>query len=220
MIIDCIADLHGFYPELEGGDFLVIAGDLTARDEEKEYFDFSSWCSNLKYDCIIVIAGNHDRFIEKKTDLWRNLLPLKVRYLCDSGTEYNGLKIWGSPWTPLFKGVNPKCKVFMLPDDALFDKWEMIPKGIDILITHGPAFGTLDYRELEDGTRWHMGSQSLESWIKYVERPQYHIFGHIHEAYGIAEEYPTYNDKMMQSINCSHVNEKYKPVNKPIRIEI
>jgi len=28
MIIDCISDLHGYYPELEGGDLLIIAGDL------------------------------------------------------------------------------------------------------------------------------------------------------------------------------------------------
>jgi hypothetical protein len=33
MIIDCIADLHGHYPKLDGGDLLIICGDLTARDQ-------------------------------------------------------------------------------------------------------------------------------------------------------------------------------------------
>ncbi len=27
MIIDCISDLHGFYPELLGGDLLIVGGD-------------------------------------------------------------------------------------------------------------------------------------------------------------------------------------------------
>lgn len=36
MIIDCISDLHGQYPQLEGGDLLIVAGDLTARDKPKD----------------------------------------------------------------------------------------------------------------------------------------------------------------------------------------
>ncbi len=35
MIIDCISDLHGFKPNLNGGDLLIIGGDLTARDNTK-----------------------------------------------------------------------------------------------------------------------------------------------------------------------------------------
>lgn len=33
MIIDCIGCLHDHYPELEGGDLLIVTGDLTARDD-------------------------------------------------------------------------------------------------------------------------------------------------------------------------------------------
>jgi Icc-related predicted phosphoesterase len=36
MIIDCISDLHGAQPKLEGGDLLIVAGDLTARDTEQQ----------------------------------------------------------------------------------------------------------------------------------------------------------------------------------------
>jgi len=222
MKIDCIGDLHGHFPKMEGGDLLIIAGDLTAHDLIDEYFELFGWLDNQMYKKIVLIAGNHDNLMTNDHYL-KSFLPVKskIEYLCDSGTEYKGLKIWGSPWSPYFKRVNPLCKAFMLPDEALFEKWEMIPKGIDILITHTPAFGTLDYRELNDGTRYHMGSKTLEAWIKYVERPLIHCFGHIHECGGMqVEEYATYNDKMMQSINCSYVNAKYKPVNKPMRIEI
>lgn len=31
MIIDCISDLHGEYPILEGGDLLIVAGDLVVN---------------------------------------------------------------------------------------------------------------------------------------------------------------------------------------------
>lgn len=31
MIIDFISDTHGHYPELEGGDLLIVAGNPTAN---------------------------------------------------------------------------------------------------------------------------------------------------------------------------------------------
>jgi Icc-related predicted phosphoesterase len=221
MKIDVVADLHGYYPQLAGGDLLIIAGDLTASDEKEEYDDFMGWLDIYEclYKKIVIIAGNHDNFLQSNPEYISSHEYENIEYLCDSGTEFDGLKIWGSPWSPWFPRINPLCKAFVFPDEALFDKWEMIPKGTDILITHTPAYGTLDYRQMEDGTKYHMGSKTLEAWIKYVERPLIHVFGHIHECGGMqAEEYATYNDQMMKSINCSYVNEKYRPVNKPITI--
>lgn len=222
MKITCLSDLHGNYPELEGGDLLIIAGNLTSSDKQNKYLEFFLWLMHQNYTMKVFISGNHDNLIlqrKVKFDKASN-----CQYLCDSGTELltNGklLKIWGSPWSPLFPGVNPKCKAFMTQDEHLYDKWMMIPQDTDILITHCPAYGTLDYRELEDGTRYHMGSKTLEAWIKYVGRPRFHVFGHIHAGYGVAEDYVTHNHAMMQSINCSHVDEYYKPVNKPITFEI
>ena len=135
MKIDCISDLHGWYPQLVGGDLLIIAGDLTARHTEKEFYEFSEWAGSQDYDNIIVIAGNHDAWLEKaskeKIKDWSDFGSFT--YLCDSGVEMvtqgNRLKIWGSPWSPLFKEVNPKCMAFMKEDRDLFDQWEMIPAG-------------------------------------------------------------------------------------------
>lgn len=229
MKITCIADLHGFKPELEGGDLLIVAGDLTARDTSNEYLEFLKWLDVQKYDRKIVIAGNHDGLIQNgkkiKTEkgYFNSVIPIlaiRSEYLQDSGTEYEGLKIWGSPWTPTFKGINPKCTAFTYGDETRFydEKVMKIPHDIDILITHGPAYGILDEIPIEDGTLFHVGSKALTGYLKYVVRPKIHVFGHIHEAYGIKEVFPTYDDKMMISVNCSHVNEKYKPVNKPIEI--
>ncbi len=228
MIIDCISDLHGFYPHLDGGDLLIIAGDLTAKDTIEQHSDFKKWLYVQKYTKKIVVAGNHDNdfiglsshpyiFSSYNTKTGKQISY--AEYLCDSVTEFEGLKIWGSPWTKTFPGMNPKCKAFTFnTEDELYDKFVQIPLGLDILITHGPAYGILDGVPIEDGTLHHCGSKALYNWLKYVERPRYHIFGHIHEAYGQEEYFPTYLDNMMQSINCSHVDGKYRPVNKPIRI--
>lgn len=217
MIIDCIADLHGFYPKLEGGDLLIVAGDLTARDQIQEYYYFVDWIGSQNYKRKIVIGGNHDNLLKNHSIAFKNST---FEYLCDSGTEFEGLKIWGSPWTPLFKGVNPHCTAFMKPENELSDYWDKIPMGIHILVTHGPAFGILDEIPQQDGTLYHAGSTSLLGWLRYVERPLLHVFGHIHEAYGRKEAFASYDGKMVQSVNCSYVNEHYKPVNKPIRIRL
>lgn len=221
MIIDCVADLHGYYPKLEGGDLLIVAGDLTARDEQDQYLEFGNWLKEQKYTKKVLIAGNHDGRLQKITMSGKTLhFPfMGCDYLFDSGTEIEGFKIWGSPWTLKFPGMNPKCMAFTCDiEEELMDKWDKIPHDTDILITHSPAFGILDGIPLEDGSLYHAGSKGLFGWLKYVERPKLHVFGHIHEGFGQAEEFLTYNDKMMKSINASYVDEHYKPVNKPIRV--
>lgn len=224
MIIDCIGCLHGAQPKLKGGDLLIITGDLTASDKPVQFLQFLLWLDKQRYAKKIFIGGNHDNILVENPPLPENL-PDYTEYLCDSGTQFEGLKIWGSPWTASFKGINPKCMAFTIPfgcdtEDYLMDKWDMTPHDTDILITHSPAYSILDGIPMEDGSLFHVGSKSLYAWLKYVERPRLHVFSHIHEAYGQTEHFPTYDDKMMISVNCSIMNERYKPVNAPIRIQL
>lgn len=226
MIIDCIADLHGFYPALEGGDLLIVAGDLTKRDTLDGYIDFKNWvieAGNI-YKKIIIIAGNHDNMIHNKPngfDLYFCLNPLdKWVYLQDQGCEFEGLKIWGSPWTKTFKLMDPHCKAFTVDtEEELENKWQLVPPDTDILITHSPPFGILDGVENEyGGPLFHAGSSSLGYFVK-KHKPKLHVFGHIHEGYGrhfhLNESYDP-NDTIY--VNASYVNELYEPVNKPVRI--
>jgi metallophosphoesterase superfamily enzyme len=37
MIVDCISDLHGFYPEMEGEDLLIVAGNHDTQMQEEDY---------------------------------------------------------------------------------------------------------------------------------------------------------------------------------------
>ena len=227
MIIDVVSDLHGCKPALQGGDLLIVAGDLTARDTHAEYLKFFHWLANTPYKKRIVIAGNHDNLAQTEDIL--SISKGDFEYLCDSGTEFEGLKIWGIPWSKRFIGMNPKCMAFTYYDENWFydEKVDKIPVDMDILITHSPPYGILDEVKLEGQFKLsepplqmyeHVGSKSLYNWLKYVGRPQLHVFGHIHEAYGQKEVFPTYNDKMMISINASIMNEHYEPVNKPVRV--
>ncbi len=220
MIIDCISDLHGYHPDLKGGDLLIIAGDLTSRDTMEDYVDFMKWLDPIAshYKKVVLIAGNHDNLIQKHG---KEILPSFCEYLCDSGTEFEGLKIWGSPWTKTFKGMNPHCKAFTVDtEDELMDKFDLIPHDTRILITHSPPFGILDGIPIYDGSLFHAGSKALYGWLKYVERPFLHVFGHIHEGHGTRELFPSHEDKIMISVNASYVNAKYQPFNKPIRVTL
>ena len=219
MDITCISDLHGFYPELEGGDLLIVAGDLTARDRFTEYQNFFKWLLEQKYSRKILVAGNHDNHLK---GLFYNGEETDLAYLCDSGTEFEGLNIWGSPWTKTFEGMNPHCKAFTLDtEEELEEKWRMIPWNVDILITHSPPYGILDEVAMDVFIEGHqcyhfenVGSHSL-GYYSRMHQPKLHVFGHIHEGYGkeVDEGTTIY-------VNASYVNEYYQPVNKPIRIEL
>jgi Icc-related predicted phosphoesterase len=235
MDITCISDLHGSFPKLEGGDLLIIAGDLTFNDKFPGWIAFYDWFEKQDYRKKVYIAGNHDKFLlhcatsKEIADLPVN--PDFADYLCDSGTEFSydiegfpeedekflpcrkrTLKIWGSPWTKWFKGVNPHCDAFMLKSDAeLNEKWALIPDDTDILITHSPPFGILDKHARNHRP---LGCLFLKKRILEV-KPLLHVFGHIHEGYGQWSEMPLCNTL---HVNAAHMNEDYEPINPPIRI--
>ena len=241
MIIDCISDLHGHFPKLDGGDLLIVAGDLTSNDQPPAWATFLEWLCDctVKYEEIVVISGNHDNALQYGFNL-NNFCP-NVYYLCDSGTETtyyddrfpqedegflpsgkSTLKIWGSPWAKRFPGMNPHCMAFTVDtDEELAKKWALIPPDTDILVTHCPAWGMRDGPDPE--TRY--GSKSLLHWVAgHVNTLKLHVCGHIHEGYGhfdIRGLQTQFGDPTTTVfINCSHVNERSQPVNKPIRIEL
>lgn len=227
MLIDCISDLHGSYPSLEGGDLLIVAGDLTANDTYNDWIVCDQWIRSQKYKYkkVVVIAGNHDSYLYDGFDNpfflpfsdyepdSRDQIPFAT-YLCDSGTEFEGLKIWGSPWTLYFEGMYPDCCAFtLMTEEELAEKFALIPDDTDILITHSPPAGILDQTE----RKYRVGSKALRCELLRI-KPQLHVFGHIHEAYGQDREEWGNADGATIYVNASHVNKNYKPVNKPIRV--
>jgi Icc-related predicted phosphoesterase len=88
-------------------------------------------------------------------------------------------------------------------------KWDLIPKGIDILVTHGPPLGHGDMTSRGD----QVGCQDLLAVIEDI-KPKYHIFGHIHENHGITK------NKHTTFVNASICDLSYQPVQKTIVLDL
>lgn len=212
MKIDMIGCLHGSYPELERGDLLIVTGDLTSNNRGKEYEDFNTWLLGQEYHKKIVVGGNHDNFLTNKERA--RLACIGAQYLCDSGTEFEGLKIWGSPWSLWFDGINPHCTAFTGSEKDLEKKFALIPEDTDILITHMPPYGIFDKISRRDEEKIHVGSVSLRNKSMAI-KPKLHVFSHIHEWGGLILD-----TGMTKFVNCSHMNPNYEGDNPPVRIEI
>lgn len=147
-------------------------GDFTFFGKRRSQLrDFDDWLGELPHAYKTVVPGNHDSVLEepKMRDEITN-----ATVLVDSGLEVAGLEIWGSP-------VNLDGPAFrMSKAEDRKRHWARIPKGIDILITHGPPFGILD---IETGKQEHAGDPELLYAVNRV-KPRLHFFGHIHGGYG------------------------------------
>lgn len=208
MIIDCVSDLHGYFPSLSGGDLLIVAGDLTGFSIVSEYIAFNTWLSAQDYKMKVVIAGNHDCFLQNNRV---SIRAFNAVYLLDSGCEFEGLKIWGSPWTPTFG------RWYFMKDRGtpIKEKWDLIPADTDILVTHGPPFGILDQvnvpmrgRNKDD----FVGCEDLRETVFRI-KPKLHVFGHIHEQGGQQVDLV-----MTKFVNASIMDRDYNPANQPVRI--
>lgn len=175
MRIVCIADTHELHRELvvPPGDLLIHAGDISVLSERPwMYRHFDIWLGELPHRHKIVIPGNNDYLLEDPKE--RKVIT-NAMLLVDSGVEIEGIRIWGSPTTPLYGGAFGKS----IPEDRQ-RHWAQVPEGLDILITHGPPFAILD----------HGGSAERREGCPYLfeavfrARPRLHVFGHIHVGYG------------------------------------
>jgi Icc-related predicted phosphoesterase len=189
---------------LGSGDILVHCGDSTSMGHKHEIEQFLKWFSNTDFEHKIFIAGNHDFGFEEQTDIDQEFKDLGVTYLFDNDITIDGIKFYGSPWQPEFYNW-----AFNLPrGEKLAEKWEKIPDDVDILITHGPAYGILDYAPIGG----HVGCEEL--YRKIVEvKPKIHVCGHIHDSYG----QKTIGG--IEFLNASVLNDKYEYAHKPIVVE-
>lgn len=207
-----------------GGDLLIIAGDLTASDKVSEYVSFALWLDRQKYKQKIIVNGNHDKLMFFDAGILDSIPDTKILNPCNPGTKFQGLKIYGSPWCLKIHGMNTKCDAFTCHSEGLLlNHWYEISKFADIVVTHSPPFGILDGVPIEDGSLFHCGSPSLYEHITSMVRPRLHVFGHIHEGYGTMNFDYVGNEDFERKgtttfVNASHVNGKYQPVNRPIRI--
>jgi Icc-related predicted phosphoesterase len=197
-----ISDTHGLHRSVEipPGDILVHAGDLTRFGDREELAEFNEFIGALPHPTKIVIAGNHDFCFEQASDACRKLLTHCI-YLEDEAVTVQGLHFYGSPWQPWFYDW-----AFNLQrGDEIKKKWDLIPDDTDVLVTHGPPLGFGDMTASSQTA----GCKDLLDAIERIQ-PRLHIFGHIHEAFGI------YSNQQTTFINGSICDQSYAPVNEPI----
>jgi Icc-related predicted phosphoesterase len=215
--ITFISDTHTKHDKLDGfltgGDILIHAGDLTGRGYITEIENFAKWYDKINnYDTKVFICGNHDFGFEDDYDKVTGLLTgyKTIDYLQDDwlmvGEDYDTMiKIWGTPWQPEFHNW-----AFNLPrGEKLKEKWDMIPMNTDILITHGPPFGKLDYVQYNN---INVGCEELMKRVEEI-KPKIHVFGHIHEGYGYVFDGNTH------FINAAVLNGRYEYRNKPVTVD-
>ncbi|XP_067012199.1 metallophosphoesterase domain-containing protein 1 isoform X2 [Anabrus simplex] len=230
--------------DIPPGDIFIHAGDFTRCGREEEVIDFNNWLAALPHKHKIVIAGNHELSFDRtfthplktspgsrtahtghslidhipnmgfpREKLLEAVQTPNIKdhltnciYLQDSEVVLYGLKIYGSPWQPEF------CKwAFSLPrGEPCLAKWNEIPEDTDILITHTPPVGHGDL--CCSGVR--AGCVELLSTVQQRVKPKYHVFGHIHEGYGIS------SDGRIIYVNASTCDINYLPRNPPVVFDV
>lgn len=203
--IACFSDNHGKIVEnIPNADIVICSGDVTYDGTRWNLDRFIRWFSKLPHKEKIFIAGNHDFCLQN--DVCKAMIPKDIVYLEDSlYVSKTGLKIYGSPYTPKFFDW---C--FMKErGDEITEVWKKIPKGIDVLVTHGPALGILDKNKRGQ----ECGCYDLGRYISKL-KPKVHISGHIHSGRGQKTVGKTLY------VNCSILDDDYDYVYEPYLIEV
>ena len=164
-----LSDTHNCHHrlrELPEADVVVHSGDFCMAGTEQEALDFMNWFCDLPYKHKIFICGNHDECL-----YGANIdgLDSNVHFLCNSGIEIDSIKFHGIP---------------MFLSDCVTERqiqnYAKIPDDTDVLITHSPAYGILDF---DDGINY--GSEELLEKISTLNLKA-HLFGHIHAQHGVS----------------------------------
>jgi len=170
---------HRLLAPANWADVVIHSGDASnSRDSiqsNKELLDFFDWFKNLPVKHKIFVAGNHDVAIERFRHWPKDIEEMGITYLENSSTTINGIKIWGSPYTPTY-GTNWS---FQMNRNKTSRVWDTIPYDVDIVVTHGPPKGILDVTLNRKNELESVGDNSLAKKIEDI-MPFAHLFGHIH----------------------------------------
>lgn len=171
------SDTHGRHRQItvpQQTDILICAGDAVEDNlDPADYQDFLAWYKKQPAKLRLFIPGNHELSFDI-APLWA-----ETRFKTeDIVLLHNGIFS--------FHGIN-----FASVTEDIINALGMLPKNIDILVTHYPPLGILDES---------FGSNFIRQAVE-VMKPHYHIFWHIHKA-GMK----TIETDSTKYINVSHNN--------------
>lgn len=233
MRICFISDTHCRNPNLPEADLLIHCGDLTGKGSVDAFKQEVRWLDIVKPKFplgVIFVPGNHDKgldlnYIKRFQDKWEkdpyhNYKPALldghhyairdlfknagITLLISEGIEIEGIKFYGSPFTPTFMDW-----AFMGSEMELAAEFNKIPEDTNVLITHGPPKYILD--KVLNGP--HVGSESLAERVRELKNLKVHAFGHIHEEAGHMKQW----GKLF--VNASILDETYHLTNSPIVVD-
>lgn len=177
-----LSDTHGYEPDitLEKCDIAIHSGDADLVSLSG-LIRFCKWFKKQNARYKIYVAGNHDFYLETMASYSKTIFKEHgIIYLENNLIQIENVIIYGSPYTPRFGNW-----AFMRERGNDISKiWEQIPENIDILVTHGGPMGILD---IAQRTKEHVGCDDLKRFIKNI-KPKFHLFGHLHENYGIVKD--------------------------------
>lgn len=207
-----LSDTHGVTLQhpVPAGDVLVHCGDFSKKGTEKELIAFRTWFFSFPHAIKIFVAGNHDLMFENDPVQARSLVDGGT-YLLDQNICLDGINVYGSPWTPEFYSW-----AFMRPrGKPMQEIWDQIPAQVDVLVTHGPPRGVLDF---VPGSQTFVGCEDLASAVNRI-KPTLHVFGHIHEGYGTKVLEWEDGSKTL-CINASICNLGAAGINRPVVVDV
>ncbi len=230
MRVCCISDTHGkIIPDEQMPDasVLIHAGDITNNGKIYWLQMMAEWFRHLvdtKYEHIVVVGGNHDFILDafrKEDSEWA--IPgifgnNRIHYLRDSGVTLNfmggtvgrSLHFYGTPW------VNCGDWAFSETDRLKRrDYFNRIPLHTNVLVTHGPPYSILDRCDNGSHGFGSVGDLELLGATERV-RPSLHVFGHIHESYGVTKIGQT----TFVNAASTRIKSDYELGNEPIVIDI
>lgn len=223
MKIALFSDTHNKHKQvtLPECDIAIFAGDATSVGHKHEVESFLNWYGK-QYQCKhkVFIAGNHDKSFDKRFftqfedhDLFKENEHLgkpgwlvemldkariinKVHYLDNSSVIIEGIKIWGSPITPSF--YRQYWAFNADRNEEIRSYWDNIPSDANIVVTHGPVHGKLDY--IPESSEY-VGCVDLKARIEEIS-PMLHVSGHIHSGRGVFRTDKTFyvNASIMDNI--------------------
>lgn len=193
--------------QVPDGDVFIHSGDFSIGRTVPlaKLTELNDQFAALPHKHKLLVAGNHDWPLMLEPEKARELLTA-LTYLEDSGVTINGVKFYGSPWQP-----DHKMWAFNLQRGCieLKQKWDAIPDDTDILITHAPPFGLLDYASASADN---VGCEALRRRLENIS-PALHIFGHVHEGRGTTENNGT------TFVNAASLSTDHRPVHAPVVID-
>lgn len=200
-----ISDTHSLHNQLQvpEADMVIHCGDWTNHFDPvinlREAEQFLDWYAGLEIPTKILIDGNHSQY-SKKFYLAQEIADREIIYLQHEAREIEGIKFFGSPYSPRFGGDWS----LTYKRNRGQDVWGVIPEDTEIVISHSPAKSVLDLAfDREDPKRIvQVGCTSLSNKLLSLPNLRFHFAGHIHSNGPLTNTGIYYNGKFA-TINAS-----------------